>query len=86
MPTYEYRPTDDQEGCPGCSPGLDVLQGMSEAPLTECPHCGVSIARVITGCRVNTRPSDKTMLSDANLKKHGFQKLVRGENGYEPTL
>ena len=59
---------------------------MSEDALESCPDCGVAITRVFTRCQMNFRPSGKTLLSDANLKKHGFQKLVKGENGYEPTI
>ena len=33
MPIYEYRCTD-------CAHQLEVLQKMSEAPLTDCPECG----------------------------------------------
>lgn len=33
MPIYEYA-------CQACGHQLEVLQKMSEAPLTECPECG----------------------------------------------
>src|SRR3569623_958948 len=33
MPIYEYR-------CEACGHALETLQKMSDAPLTECPHCG----------------------------------------------
>ena len=33
MPIYEYR-------CEACGHALEALQKMSDAPLTECPHCG----------------------------------------------
>lgn len=35
MPIYEYR-------CSGCGHELEVLQKMSDAPLTDCPSCGKS--------------------------------------------
>jgi putative FmdB family regulatory protein len=35
MPIYEYR-------CGACGHELEVLQKLSEAPLTECPSCGQS--------------------------------------------
>jgi len=35
MPIYAYR-------CESCSFTKDVLQKMSDAPLTECPSCGKS--------------------------------------------
>ena len=33
MPIYEYR-------CSSCGVQKDVLQKMSDAPLTTCPECG----------------------------------------------
>ncbi|TDM08683.1 MAG: FmdB family transcriptional regulator [Ideonella sp. MAG2] len=33
MPIYAYR-------CAACGHSRDVLQKMSDAPLTVCPHCG----------------------------------------------
>lgn len=35
MPIYAYR-------CEACGFAKDVLQKMSDAPLTECPSCGKS--------------------------------------------
>lgn len=32
MPIYEYR-------CESCGHRLEALQKMSDAPLSECPHC-----------------------------------------------
>ena len=33
MPIYEYR-------CEACGYGLEVLQKVDDAPLTQCPQCG----------------------------------------------
>ncbi|WP_454734747.1 FmdB family zinc ribbon protein [Cupriavidus necator] len=35
MPIYAYR-------CDACGHGRDVLQKMSDAPLTDCPLCGAA--------------------------------------------
>jgi putative FmdB family regulatory protein len=35
MPIYAYK-------CSSCSGETEVLQKISDAPLTECPHCGRS--------------------------------------------
>lgn len=35
MPIYAYQ-------CGSCGHAKDVLQKMSDAPLTECPSCGAS--------------------------------------------
>ena len=33
MPLYAYK-------CDACGHTMDALQKMSDAPLTDCPHCG----------------------------------------------
>lgn len=38
MPIYEYE-------CRTCGYHLEALQKLSEAPLTQCPHCGKSALR-----------------------------------------
>lgn len=38
MPIYAYR-------CESCGHALDVLQKVSDAPLTDCPACGKSTLR-----------------------------------------
>lgn len=35
MPIYAYK-------CESCGYAKDVLQKMSDTPLTDCPHCGAS--------------------------------------------
>ncbi|KAB0603239.1 FmdB family zinc ribbon protein [Cupriavidus pauculus] len=35
MPIYAYR-------CDACGHGRDVLQKMSDSPLTDCPSCGAA--------------------------------------------
>ena len=42
MPIYAYK-------CESCGHALDVLQKMSDAPLTECPSCGAAaLAKQVT--------------------------------------
>jgi putative FmdB family regulatory protein len=50
MPIYAYR-------CQECSFAKDVLQKMSDAPLTECPSCG--------------KPSFKKQLTAAGFQLKG---------------
>ena len=40
MPNYTYR-------CESCEEQFDVIQMMSDAPVTECPTCGESVKRII---------------------------------------
>jgi len=41
MPTYEYK-------CLKCKKHFDVLQRMSEKPLTRCIHCKGKVERLIS--------------------------------------
>jgi putative FmdB family regulatory protein len=42
MPIYAYK-------CESCGHALDVLQKMSDAPLTDCPSCGApALAKQVT--------------------------------------
>ena len=42
MPTYEYR-------CKSCGHTLDVSHGMADEPAVNCPQCGATCARIISG-------------------------------------
>ena len=39
MPTYEYR-------CRDCGHSFDIVQKMSDDPLTHCPECGGGLRKV----------------------------------------
>jgi len=39
MPTYEYR-------CRNCGHTFDIVQKMSDDPLTHCPECGGELRKV----------------------------------------
>jgi putative FmdB family regulatory protein len=39
MPTYEYR-------CRDCGHSFDIVQKMSDEPLTHCPECGGTLRKV----------------------------------------
>jgi putative FmdB family regulatory protein len=39
MPTYEYR-------CRDCGHSFDIVQKMSDDPLTHCPECGGDLRKV----------------------------------------
>lgn len=42
MPTYEYE-------CSGCGLRFERRQGMTEAPLSECPECRGKVRRLVSG-------------------------------------
>lgn len=81
MPTYEYRSIESTGGCERCRGVFEVHQSMRDTPLTACPECGRPIERIISRCAVSTRQSEKSMLSDKNLKEKGFTKLVNEGGG-----
>ena len=55
---------------------------MSDEPLKECPECGCEIERIIAPYGVYFYTDrEKQMLSDKNLSRMGFTKLVREDKG-----
>ena len=42
MPTYEYE-------CTTCGLRFERGQAMTDAPLQQCPECGASVRRVVSG-------------------------------------
>lgn len=82
MPTYCYRKEDNEKGCEHCIEIFEVFQKMSEEPLSACPECGGKIERIIAPHGVYFYTDrEKQMLSDKNLSRMGFTKLVREEKG-----
>jgi putative FmdB family regulatory protein len=87
MPTYDYRAVDSEKAPDCCREGFEVVQSMSEAPLAACPTCGGPISKIIGAPGFTTRRSEKSMMSDKNLKKNGFKKLVKeGDGKYRNVL
>lgn len=80
MPTYEYVTSDPKHACAQCREPFEVRQSMRAAPLKKCPRCGGPVKRLISRCAVGTR-SEKSMLSDRNLKEKGFTKFVKEDEG-----
>jgi hypothetical protein len=81
MPLYEYEVI-----LPDGSGGevFEVLQGMSEAPLTVHPETGEPVRRVFgvpNAPRTWTESQGKTKTSDKNLERTGFTKYVKGDDG-----
>lgn len=88
MPIYQYQPIEDQTGCKFCKDGFELMQCMKDEPLAKCTHCGIAIRRIITATNINTKiKSTKSMMSDKNLKRLGFTKLVKeGKGKYRKTV
>ena len=79
MPTYIYQA--ESSGCSFCRNSFEQKQGIKEPALTKCPQCNVPVKRVICAPFVKTGRSDASVLSDGNLKKHGFTKLINEGGG-----
>lgn len=80
MPTYCYQATGEK-GCPLCLEGFETVQSMKDDPIAACPDCGSAVLRVVQAPYINTRKSTKSILSDENVKRHGFTKIVNEGGG-----
>ena len=81
MPIYEYKA--EKDGCERCSERLEVFQDMSDDPLEECPHCGAPVEKLLS----TFGAKGEDMLSNSNLKEHGFHKLRKTRDGnYEKEV
>ena len=79
MPTYVYRRKATERGCARCTEGFEAVQSMKDAALEKCPECGGAVERVISAPAIGK--STRSLLSDRNLKRHGFQRLVKEDKG-----
>ena len=50
MPIYEYR-------CDRCGQHTEMLQKMSDPPLSACPHCGGTVAKMIAASALQFKGS-----------------------------
>ena len=88
MPNYRYKAKSEHPDC-NCEGYFEIFQALSDDALTACPDCTCPVQRVIgrVQCMTNRRWNTKKMLSDGNLKKLGFKKLVKeGDGKYRDVL
>ena len=81
MAAYDYIKIDGETGCGKCRKGFEAVQSMKDDPLKMCPDCGCKVRRVIGAANIATKWREKTLLSDANLKRTGFKKLTNEGDG-----
>lgn len=81
MPIYVYRTTCPENPCTFCHEGFELFQSMKESSVTNCPECGQAVVRLMYGATTIKNTSTANILSDDNLKKHGFKKLVNAGGG-----
>jgi putative FmdB family regulatory protein len=80
MPTYEYV-------CTKCGERLEAVQSFSDAPLTDCPHCGKkkALRKVFSAVGVVFKGSGfYTTDSRANGKKAATPASEPAANGAKP--
>jgi len=73
MPIYEYEHVD-AGSCPS-GKRFEILQSMSDAPLTRCPKCRSKVHKLFSAVHVNMPKTN------SELKDLGFTKLVRRDDG-----
>jgi putative FmdB family regulatory protein len=82
MPTYEYR-------CRDCGHTFDIVQKMSDDPLTHCPECGGELRKVFAPPAISFKGSGfyatdhgkKSKPSGGEPKKDGDAKPAVKDGG-----
>lgn len=81
MPLYFYKAKDPEKSCDYCKDGFETFQRISEDKLEYCPECENEIIKIMHPAVQKRDDSNKTILSDENLQKHGFKKLINVGGG-----
>lgn len=79
MPIYVYQAKEIDNGCEYCREEFEVMQPIKDDALTHCPKCNTEIKKIIQPFGFSV--GKKHLLSDKNLKKKGFTKLVNEGDG-----
>ena len=76
MPIYEYEAKDPGGECGKCSSVFEVIQRISDPPLTACPECQKEIRRRISRPRVilpgSARGNDEVEQKVAEYERKGM--------------
>lgn len=71
MPIYEYQTVDPERACSQCVTPFEVLQDISEMPLTNCPHCGEKVRKVISRCHAAViERNDESLGVEKKIKEY----------------
>ena len=62
MPLYEYK-------CQKCVSVFEIIQKISDPPLTECPECGGRLKKVLTAPAIQFKGSGFYITDYAKKKK-----------------
>jgi putative FmdB family regulatory protein len=69
MPTYGYKAVDLKRSCDHCRGGFEIIQRMTETPLTLCPKCKNTVHRVLFAPAVVIKGSPMTE-TDKKIKDY----------------
>lgn len=87
MPTYVYE-VINEDGAAG--ERFEVVQKMTDPPLTQHPQTGQRVRRVFLPPRIAgvTSPmrTERALADDKKLERLGFTKYVNTGEGYEKVL
>ncbi len=76
MPIYEYEASSPVKKCRRCSTVFEVIQRISDPPLTSCPDCGREVRRRISCSRVilpgSAGGQDEVEKKVADYERHGM--------------
>lgn len=81
MPFYTYRAREPEKSCEYCRDSFEIFQKIKDDSLEICPDCGNEVVKIMHPTAQVKDDSTKKLLSDDNLKKHGFKKLVNAGGG-----
>jgi putative FmdB family regulatory protein len=72
MPIYEYEHLNEP-----CERGkvFEQRQSLADEPLTACPACGGPVRKIVSAAAISTPKTN------SELRKAGFTKLVRRDDG-----
>jgi putative FmdB family regulatory protein len=62
MPLYEYK-------CQKCAAVFEIIQKISDSPLTECPECGGRLKKVLTAPAIQFKGSGFYITDYAKKKR-----------------
>lgn len=71
MPIYEYQAVNTGRACPKCREVFEIIQKVSERPLSKCPECGNEVRKVISWCHsAVTETSDAALGVERQIKDY----------------
>ena len=82
MPIYEYQALDPRKGCDKCSRGFEVIQGIEEEPLVNCPECNRKIKKLISKCHAAIYEQSQES-SRIEKKIHDYEKANQWSHAAE---